>query len=180
MKVIIGAPVASGPMLAEVRHTLELVPGAGPAPRAVQTLEAYLSQTGLAPLRIATAIVGACAATALFLSVLGLYGTLNDAARARRRDLAIRITLGARRRDVIYQVLREGGQLAGAGTLVGVLGSFLLSQLLTRIASHIASPKSWVWIAGPIVLGCAVAVAGILPARRALMVDPLRILRSDN
>ena len=180
MKVIIGAPVASGPMLAEVRHTLELVPGAGPAPRAVQTLEAYLSQTGLAPLRIATAIVGACAATALFLSVLGLYGTLNDAARARRRDLAIRITLGAPRRDVICQVLREGGQLAAAGTLVGVLVSLLLSQLLTRIASHIASPKSWVWIAGPILLGCAVAVAGILPARRALMVDPLRILRSDN
>jgi ABC-type lipoprotein release transport system permease subunit len=180
MKAIIGARVASGPMLAEVGHTLDLVPGAGPAPRAVQTLEEYLSQTGLAPLHIAAAIVGACAAMALFLSVLGLYGTLNDAARARRRDLAIRITLGARRRDVIYQVLREGGQLAGAGTLVGVLGSLLLSQLLTRLASNIASPKSWVWVAGPIVLGCAVAVAGILPARRALMVDPLRILRSDN
>jgi ABC-type lipoprotein release transport system permease subunit len=180
MKVIIGARVASGPMLAEVRHTLQIVPGAGPAPLAVQTLEAYLSQTALAPLHIATVIVGACAATAIFLSVLGLYGTLNDAARARRRDLAVRIALGARRRDVIYQVLREGGQLAGAGTLAGVFGSFLLSQLLTRIASNIGSPKSWVWIAGPIVLGFAVAVAGILPARRALMVDPLRILRRDN
>jgi len=180
MKAIIGARVASGPMLAEVRHTLQLVPGAGPAPLAVETLEAYLNQTALAPLRIATVIVGACAATALFLSVLGLYGTLNDAARARRRDLAIRIALGARRRDVIYQVLREGGQLAGAGTLAGIFASFLLSQLLTRIASHIASPNSWVWIAGPIVLGCAVAIAGVLPARRALMVDPLRILRPDN
>jgi putative ABC transport system permease protein len=180
MKAVIGAPSASAPMLAEMRRSLQLVPGAGAAPLAVETLEAYLSQTALAPLRIATLIVGACAATALFLSVLGLYGTLNDAARARRRDLAIRIALGARRRDVIYQVLRESGQLAGTGTLAGIFASFLLSQLLTRIASNIGSLNSWVWLAGPIVLGCAVLIAGVLPVRRALMVDPLRILRPDN
>jgi putative ABC transport system permease protein len=180
MRLMIGTRVARGPMLAEVRHTLQVVPGGGPAPLTVQTLETYLSQTALAPLHIATVIVGACATTALFLSILGLYGTLNDAARARRRDLAIRIALGARRRDVIYQVLREGGQLAGAGTLTGMFAGFLLSQLLPQIASNIGSPKSWVWIAGPIVLGCAVAIAGVLPARRALMVDPLRILRPDN
>jgi ABC-type antimicrobial peptide transport system permease subunit len=167
-------------MLDEVQRTLQSVPGRGAAPLTVQTLEAYLSQTALAPLRIATAIVGACATTALFLCILGLYGTLNDAARARRQDLAIRIALGARRRHVIFQVLREGGQLAGAGTFAGVLGSLLLSQLLTRIAPGIGSPKSWVWIAGPMVLAAAVGIAGVLPARRALMVDPLRILRSGN
>jgi len=180
MTLIIGARVASGPLLAEVHHTLQLVPGRGPAPLVVKTLETHLSQTALAPLHIATAIVGACAITALFLSVLGLYGTLNDAARARRRELAIRIALGARRWHVICQVLREGGQLAGAGALAGVLGSLLLSQLLPRIASSIGAPKAWVWIAGPIVLAGAVAVAGVLPARRALMVDSLRILGSDD
>ena len=176
MKVIVGARVASGPMLDDVRHTLHSVPGGGSAPIAVQTLEAYLSQTALAPLHIAMAIVGACAATALLLGILGLYGTLSDAARARRRDLAIRIALGARRRDVIYQVLREGGRLAGAGAVAGMAGSFLLSHLLPRMASNIGSPKAWVWIAGPILLGGAAALAGVLPARRALMVDPLRIL----
>jgi ABC-type lipoprotein release transport system permease subunit len=180
MRLIIGARAASGPMLVGVQHTLQSVPGRGPAPLVVQTMEAYLSQTALAPLHIATVIVGACAATALLLSVLGLYGTLNDAARARRRDLAIRIALGARRRHVIFQVLREGGRLAGVGALAGISGALLLSQFLPRIPSNIGSPKSWVWIVGPIVLTCAVAVAGVLPARRALMVDPLRILRSGN
>jgi ABC-type antimicrobial peptide transport system permease subunit len=152
------------------------VPGRGPAPVVVKTLETHLGQTALAPLRIATAISGACATTALFLSVLGLYGTLNDAARARRRDLAIRIALGARRRHVIGQVLREGGRLAGAGTLAGMLGALLLTQLLPRITPNAGSPKSWVWMAGPVVLAGVVAVASVLPARRALMVDPLRIL----
>lgn len=180
MKVIIGARTASGPMLAQVRHTLHAVPGAGPTPLAVQTLEAYLNQTALAPLHIVTVIVSACASTALFLSILGLYGTLNDAARARRRDLAIRIALGARRRDLIYLILREGGRLAGAGTLLGMFASILPSQLLTRIASNIGAPNLWVWLAGPIVVGCAVAIAGVFPAWRALMVDPLRILHPDN
>jgi len=156
------------------------VPGRGAAPLKVETLETYLSQTALAPLHIAMAIVGACTTTALFLGVLGLYGALNDAARARRRDLAIRIALGARRRHVIVQVLLEGGQLAGAGALAGMFGALLLSQFLPRMAQNIASPKSWVWIAGPLVLAGAVAVAGILPARRALLVDPLRMLRSGN
>ncbi len=180
MRLIVGARSASGTMLAALQETLEAVPGKGPAPLVVETLETYLSQTALAPLHIATVIVGACAAMALLLGVLGLYGTLNDAARARRRDLAIRIALGARRRHVILQILREGGQLAGAGALAGMFGAFLLSQFLPRVAGNSGSPKSWVWIAGPIVLAAAVAVAGVLPARRALMVDPLRILRGSN
>ena len=145
----------------------------------MQTLETHLSQTALAPLHIATVLVGACATTAFLLSVLGLYAALSDGARARRRDLAIRIALGARRRDVICRVLKEGGQLAGAGTLAGVLGSLALSQLLPRIAWSIGAPNLWVWIAGPIVLAGAVAVAGVLPARRALMLDPLRVLRGN-
>ena len=60
MTLIIGAQVAGGPMLVELQHTLQLVPGRGPAPLVVQTLETHLSHTALAPLRIATAIVGAC------------------------------------------------------------------------------------------------------------------------
>lgn len=180
MTLILGARVADAPMLAEVRQTLESVPGRGPAPPAVKTLQTQLSRTALAPLHIATAIVGACAATALLLGVLGLYGTLNDAARARRRDLAIRIALGARRRHVVGEVLRDGGRLAGAGAVAGLAGSLVLAQLLPHVAAGIGPPKSWVWMAGPIVLAAAVAVAGILPSRRALMADPLRILRRDN
>jgi ABC-type lipoprotein release transport system permease subunit len=179
MTLIIAARVAGGPMLAKVQHALELVPGGGAAPPVVKTLDTHLSQTALAPLHIATALVGACATTALFLSVLGLYGTLSDIARVHRRDLAIRIALGARRRDVIRQILQEGGQLAGIGALAGVVGSLLLSQLLSRITSSMGTPKLWVWVAGPIVLAGVVMVAAVLPARRALMLDPLRVLRGN-
>lgn len=180
MTLIIGTRAASGRMLAAVRHRVELAPGRGSAMPVVKTLETFLSQTALAPLHIATALVGTCATIALLLGVFGLYSTLNDTVLARRRDLAIRIALGARRRHVIWQLLREGGQLAGAGTVVGVLGSVILSQLVFQLAPGAGAPRLWVWVAGPLVLAAAVTVASVLPARRSLMTDPLHVLGREN
>jgi hypothetical protein len=179
MTLIMGAQAADSAMLANVKRTLEAVSGSGPAPLTVKTLDMYLSQTALAPLHIATALVGACATTALFLGILGLYGILNDAARTRRRELATRIALGARRRDVVGEILREGGRLAGIGGLAGVIGSLVASHLLTRVTGSVGAPQWWVWVAGPAVLAGVVTVAAVLPARRALMLDPLRVLRAN-
>jgi putative ABC transport system permease protein len=180
MTLIVGAREVNGPVLTDLRRRIESVPGRGPAPPVVKTLGTHLARTALAPLRIATAILGASATTALALSVLGLFGALSDAARQRRRELAVRIALGAQRWRVICQVLGEGGRLACAGTLAGMFGSLLLSRLLAPItlASHL--PALWVWLAAPLVLTGAVAVASVLPARRALMVNPLTIMRDDN
>ena len=84
------------------------------------------------------------------------------------------------RRHVIFQVLTEGGRLASAGALAGTLGSLLLSRMLGRIAPGNRSPALWVWLAAPVALAVAVAIASILPARRALIVNPLEILRDEN
>jgi ABC-type lipoprotein release transport system permease subunit len=180
MTLIVGAQEVNGPMLTDLRRRIESVPGRGPAPLVVKTLETQLGETALAPLRIAGVIVGASATTALVLSVLGLFGALSDAARQRRRELAVRIALGAQRWRVICQVLREGAQLAGAGTLAGILGSLLLSKWLAPITLGNGSLPLWVWLAAPILLAGAVAIASVLPARRALMVHPLTIMRDDN
>jgi hypothetical protein len=180
MTLILGAREGNRPLLAKLSSTMEAVPGRGPAPLLVRTLETYLSQTSLAPLRIATMIIGASATTAFILSVLGLFGALSDAARQRRRELAIRMALGAQRWHVIFQVLREGGRLACAGALAGTLGSLLLSRMLARIAPGNGSPALWVWLAAPLVLAGAVAIASVLPARRASIVNPLTIMRGEN
>ncbi len=180
MTLIAGAREVKDPMLADLRRRIESVPGRGPAPVIVETLATQLAHTSLAPLRIATIIIGASAATALMLSILGLFGALSDAARQRRRELAIRIALGAQRWRVIYQVLIEGGRLACAGALVGMLGSLALSRLLARITPRNSAPALWVWLAAPLVLAVAVLIASVLPARRASIVNPLTIMRDDN
>jgi putative ABC transport system permease protein len=179
MTVILGAREASDALLAEVRRRFEAVPGRGPAPIVVKTLDTHLSNTALAPLRIVTSIAGVSTITALILGIAGLCGTLNDAARQRGRELAVRIALGAQRRHVIRQVLREGGRLAGAGALAGMLGSLLLSRLLSRIAPAYGSPAVWIWLTGPLVLATVVAIASVLPARRGSMVNPLTIMRNN-
>ena len=89
----------------------------------------------------------------------------------------MRIALGARGRRVIDQVLADGLRLAGAGTVAGMLGSLLVARWLARITPGAGLPTLWVWMAAPIVLLAAVAVASVLPARRALAVDPLTIMR---
>jgi hypothetical protein len=179
MTMIVHARDGDGPILADLRRRIASVPGDG-SPLLVKTLETHLTQTSLAPLHIATMIFGASATMAFLLSVLGLGGALSDAARQRRRDLAVRIALGAQRWRVICQVLAEGGRLACAGALAGMLGSLLLSRWMSGIIRSSGSPALWVWLTAPLVLAGAVAIASVLPARRSLIVNPLTIMRDDN
>ena len=105
-------------------------------------------------------------------------GAMTEAARQRRREIAVRIALGAQGWRVIRQVLAEGIRLAGAGAVAGMLGSFVVARWLARIASS-PGPSLWVWLAAPLVLFAAAAIASMLPARRALSVDLLTIMRDD-
>jgi ABC-type antimicrobial peptide transport system permease subunit len=170
----------NSPTVADVQRVIGRVPGMGPAPPVVKTLDTHLAQTSLAPLRIATMIFGASATLALLLSIAGLFGALSDAARERRRELAIRIALGAQRWRVICHVLGEGGRLGFAGVIAGTLASLLLWRPLTRIIPGTGSPALWVWFAAPLVLVGVVVIASLLPARGALIVNPLMIVRDEN
>jgi putative ABC transport system permease protein len=175
MTLILGAPQSDVSMLASVRRRLGAVSGG--ATVVVTTLDAHLSRTALAPERIATVLVGASAAMALMLGVFGLYGAMTDAARQRQREIAVRIALGAPSWRVIRQVLAEGVRLAVAGTVAGTLGSLLVARWLTRMASTAGPLTVGVWIVAPLVLVVVVSVASVLPVRRALMMNPLAIMR---
>ncbi len=176
MTMLLGALEADETLLRLTRRQLEAVPGGGAVP-VVTTLDAHLSKTALAPERIATLLVGASAATALVLGVLGLYGALADSARQRRRELAVRIALGAQRWRVIRQVFGEGLRLASAGTIAGLLGAVLTARWLTRITPNAAAFTIGTAAAALLILLAVVLVASVLPARRALSADPLTIMR---
>jgi predicted permease len=178
MTLILGAVGTSDELLGSVARRLDGVPG-GRGPLRVRTLAAHMARTALASERIATVLVAASAITALALGVLGLYGAMSDAARERRREVALRIALGARGRRIVQQVLVDGLRLAAAGTVAGMLGSVVVARSLVWIAPQTGLPAVWVWVAAPIVLLAAVAVASVLPARRALAVDPLTIMRDS-
>ena len=176
MTMILGARTADEKLVAAARRQLEAVPGGGALP-VVTTLEAHLSRTALAPERIATLLVGASAVTALALGLLGLYGALADSARQRRRELALRIALGAQSWRVIRQVFVEGLRLASIGTMTGLIGAVAAARWLTRIAPTAAAFTAGTALAALLILLAVVLLASVLPARRALSADPLMIMR---
>src|SRR5262249_39310546 len=124
-----------------------------------------------------TTLVGASAALALGLGVLGMYGAMAESNRQRQREIALRIALGAQSWRVIRQVLFEGLQLAGIGGGAGATASFAVARWLTRITPSAGVPSLSVWIVAPLVLVAAVVVASVVPARRALSISPLTIMR---
>jgi putative ABC transport system permease protein len=141
-------------------------------------LENLLRQTALAPLRIATVIPGSAAVAGLMRSLLGLYATLRNAALQRKSELALRIAVGAERRHIIGQILRDGISRGNGKSFASTLGSAAVYQLLARIA--LVDLGFWMWMAGPAMLGTAVVLASVLPARRAAMVDPRKVVRQDS
>jgi hypothetical protein len=170
----------SAGVLRQLHRRLEMIPGGREDKIVVTTLDDHLGRTAYAPERVASVLVGASATIALVLGVLGLYGTMSDAARRRQREFALRIALGARGGHVVGQVVSEGLRLVVIGSLIGMLGSALVARSISAIAPVEGLPSPWIWIAAPLTLALAVAIAGVLPARRAAATDPLTIMRDDS
>ncbi len=137
----------------------------------------HLSRTALAVERIASVLVSMFAGMAVTLGVLGLYGAMAEAARQRRRETAVRVALGASRWRIVGRVFVDGGRLALAGAVAGLIGSLFVGRWLARATSTSGSPTVWTCLAAVAILTVAVTLASILPARRATMLNPFTTAR---
>jgi ABC-type antimicrobial peptide transport system permease subunit len=163
--------------LAALRLKIEALPGGDAVPSAIETLEAHLARTALAPLRIATLLSSALALLALMLSVLGLFSAQSDAQRQRRRELALRIALGAQRWRIVFGVITSAVQIALAGTAIGTLVSLVFFRVLASESPIVNSPALRVWLIVSLLPTATVLIASVLPALRASLADPLTIMR---
>jgi ABC-type lipoprotein release transport system permease subunit len=163
--------------LTELRHKIEPLPGRDETPIVIETLDAHLARTALAPLRIATLLSGALALLALVLSVLGLFSAQSDAERQRRREFALRIALGVQRWRIVFSVVTSAVGMALAGTAIGALASFLLLRVFANASGLVSSPAVWVWLMVALLPTATLFIASVIPAIRASRVDPLTIMR---
>jgi ABC-type antimicrobial peptide transport system permease subunit len=142
----------------------------------VRTLDERLAEVVRAD-RAQTVLMGAFGVLALALAVLGIYGVTSQLVAVRVPEIGVRMTLGARPRDVLRQILGEGLWQALAGVVVGVAAGALLMQLGESLLFGI-TPWDPVTLSGVAVLLVGASVAACLaPARRAMRVDPVEALR---
>ena len=134
---------------------------------------------GLAPRRFDTALLGSFAGSALVLAVVGIYGLLAYSISRRRREIGIRIALGASRAGVIGVVVSEGMRLVGIGLLLGAVGALLLTRLLAALLYGVQPTDPVTFVTVACGLAFAALAASAIPARRAASVDPMLSLRAE-
>ena len=138
----------------------------------VRSMEERL-QTSLIDRRTPMLLATGFAAVALFLAAIGIYGVLAYQVSQRRREIGIRMALGAASGSIFSLVLREGGLIVGIGAVMGLVGAFLLRQTLQSQLYETGAMDPMVVAAVAAVLIAVAFVACVLPARRAAKTDPL-------
>jgi hypothetical protein len=142
----------------------------------VQTIE-QLERERSAPQRFSAVAISGFGIGALLLAAIGLYGVLAVSVSQRRREIAVRLALGAQPNGVLRLTVREGMTLVAIGLGVGAAGAVLATRLLraTLFETNVYDPLTFATV--PLVLGVVAFAASYLPARRAAAVDPIVALR---
>jgi len=129
--------------------------------------------------RFSMIVLGIFAALSLLMACVGIYGVIWHWVGERTHEIAIRVALGAERRDIVQMVLRDGAKLIVVGVIIGLAAALglarLMSSMLFGISTH--DPLSVAGVTS--VLTFVAFAACYVPARRATRVDPLAALRSD-
>lgn len=129
--------------------------------------------------RLSTALFTLFAALALILAAIGIYGTLSYVVQQSLAEAGIRLALGASPARILRFTLRGAMFPALAGTVIGLLGSLLLTRLLQDYLYQVTATNPWTLAASAAILLAVAFLAGILPARRAAFVDPMSVLRHE-
>ena len=143
-----------------------------------QTLEVTISNSASEP-RFRTTLLGSFALAALLLAAIGVYGVIAYSVAQRTQEFGIRMALGAQPSDVLRLVIGKGAALGAAGVVIGLVASLLLTRTLERFLFRVKTTDPLTLVTVAAVLGLVAVLAGYLPARRAVRVDPTIALRYE-
>jgi putative ABC transport system permease protein len=144
----------------------------------VKTMEERVALT-LETRRFAVVLLSVFGAMALLLAAIGLYGVLAFAVSQRTREIGIHMALGARGRDVLFMVIKQGMSLVLAGVAFGMGGAYVLTRTIRSLLFEVGPTDSLTFLLVPLLLAMVGFIACYVPARRATKVDPLVALRYE-
>jgi ABC-type antimicrobial peptide transport system permease subunit len=111
--------------------------------------------------------------------VAGLYGVLAQRVSYRRREIGVRLALGATRQSILTMILRQGSLLVGAGIGAGVILAAISGKLVKGFLYGVKPLDAWTYVAVAVALLLVGLLASFLPARRAAAVEPIQALRDE-
>jgi predicted permease len=138
-----------------------------------------VAAAALARDRFTATLIASLAGAALLLAAIGLYGVLAYLVAQRVNEIGVRMALGASRGNIFGLVMREGLGTTLAGLVLGMLGAAALSGVLEKLLYEIRPGDPPTWIAINVILVFVATLASVIPARRAVRVDPVRAFRGD-
>jgi putative ABC transport system permease protein len=144
----------------------------------VRTMEQVLSRSVLQQ-RFNAITIGLFAATALLLAAIGLYGVIAYSVTQRRREIGIRLALGAQRKQILGLVLMQGVRLAALGATIGLVSALAVNRLLRTFLFQVTPTDLPTYISIALTLMTIALLACYIPARRAAKVDPMVALRYE-
>jgi ABC-type antimicrobial peptide transport system permease subunit len=138
-----------------------------------------LVASSLARQRFSMVLLGIFAVLALVLGAMGLYGVIAYSVAQRTREIGIRCALGAAPVDLMRLVLRDGMRLVIVGLAMGLAASVWLSRFARAILYGVSPTDPMILSAVAVALAATAALACLVPARRAALLDPVQSLRSE-
>ena len=146
--------------------------------REVRAMEDVVSHS-MARQRFSMTLIGVFAALALVLAIVGLYGVLSLIVGQRRREIGVRLALGAQPHSVVGMILAEGAVMASVGVALGVAGALALAGSIESLLYGVGTRDAWTFVAATTLVAAVAMGATYLPARRAARVDPKTALAGD-
>jgi putative ABC transport system permease protein len=175
MNLLVRTDVSPQAAISTIRAQIAAVDSGQPI-NDIESANQLIDSSRAQPLFMMLLIAG-FSATALILAIIGVYGVLSYSVAQRRQEFGIRLALGAHRRDIMRIVMRQAMLLAIVGVIAGVCAALALTRFLGHVLYETGTRDLTTFIVAPLVFLLVAALAAYLPARRAMMLEPIEILK---
>ena len=177
LSLIVRTSADQATAIAAIQREVSAIDPGLPLYRVTRMTDLVAQQTATG--RFGSTLLGSFSVVALLLAAIGIYGVLAFVIGLSRREIAIRMALGATRARVVRLIVRQGMTLVGVGLVLGLVGAYFATDALSTQLFGVTATDPLTFVVVPLLLAVVALAATYLPSRMAARIDPQQALKSD-